>query len=216
MRIGGLARLAAAPLVLYGCVARPVSIEPERPPESRGALVARPGRASVVVGAPAGADEPGTGDIAAAVAERTGAGLVVATRVAADEYERAVRATAGGPLVFYVEIHGSARQAAGDRIDVATVGVEREHAAQLRTLFELIRDAHLSGRRTVPRLGMVIEPADQSTAPVGTATRDGTARRPERALRIELPRTARQDFRDLYAAIVADFVAEAVSLPPFR
>jgi hypothetical protein len=217
MRIGTLAKVAAAPLVLYGCVARPIAVVPEPPREApRGSIVARPGRAGVVVGAPQGTDETGTGDIAAAVAQRAGAGLVVASRVSIDEYERVVRETARGPLVFYVEIRGTARQAPGDRIEIATVGVDREHAVQLRTLFELIRDAHLHGRAGVPRLSLLIAPADPAIAPVGAAKPDGVLRFPERVLHVDLPRPARQDSYDVYAAIVADFVAEAISLRPFR
>ena len=39
---------------------------------------------------------------------------------------------------------------------------------------------------------------------------------PERALHIELPKTARVEFRELYTAILADFVAQAVTLPRGR
>jgi hypothetical protein len=252
MRIANLAKVAAAPLILYGCAAQPVSFEGEPP---RGYIVARPGRSGVVVGAPHGTLDPGTGDIAALISERTGFGLVVASgfsvevddrgrpvrrylvnrpfegvpggarsgerpspaaRCVYDEYERCVRETAGGPLVFYVEVHGNGRQELADRVEIATVGVDREHAIQLRTLLELIRDAHLKGRPGAPRLGVLVEPADRLVYSAGAAKREGILRFPERALHVELPRTARRDFSEVYAAILGDFLAEAVSLRPLR
>jgi hypothetical protein len=48
------------------------------------------------------------------------------------------------------------------------------------------------------------------------AKRDGILKLPERALHIELPQAARTDFRDLYTAILADFLTEAVKLPVGR
>jgi len=48
------------------------------------------------------------------------------------------------------------------------------------------------------------------------AKRDGILRLPARALHIELPRSARTDWRALYTAIVAELVAEAAKLPGLR
>ena len=133
-----------------------------------------------------------------------------------DQYERRVREVSGGPLAFYVEVHGNGRRESADRIEVATVGVDREHALQLRTLFELTRDAHLRTDREAPRLRILVEPADQLFYTASGAKRAGILRLPQRALHIELPKAARVDWRDLYTAILADFVNEAVSLRPLR
>jgi hypothetical protein len=138
-----------------------------------------------------------------------------ATRCVATEYERCVRETARGALVFYVEVSQD-RPELGDRFEIATVGVDREHAMQLRTLFELIRDAHLRAHAGVPRLGVLIEPADPLIASAGAATHEHLRRFPERALHIELPRTAARETSDVYTAILGDFLAEAVALRPFR
>lgn len=133
-----------------------------------------------------------------------------------DAYERRVREAAQGPLRFYAEIHGNDRLESSGRIEIATVGIDTEYAQRLRTLAELVRDAHLRGRRAVPRLDVVVEPADPVFYAASGAKRDGILKLPERALHIELPRAARTEHRELYTAIVADFVAQAVSLPRGR
>jgi hypothetical protein len=133
-----------------------------------------------------------------------------------ESYERRVREIAQGPLRFYAEIHGNNRRESANRIEIATVGVDREYAQRLRTLCELIRDAHLRGHDRAPRLEVWVEPADPIFYAATAAKRDGILKLPERAVHIELPRAARVEFRELYAAIVADFVAQAVALPRGR
>ena len=137
-------------------------------------------------------------------------------RIAYDRFEQTVRETAQGPLRFYAEIHGNNRRESVGRIEIATVGVDREYAQRLRTLCELIRDAHLRGHAGAPRLDVLVEPADPIFYAATGAKRDGILRMPERALHVELPKAARVEFRDLYTAILADFVAQAVTLPRGR
>lgn len=133
-----------------------------------------------------------------------------------DAYERRVRETAQGRLRFYTEIHGNDRPESAGRIEIATVGVDKEYAQRLRALAELVRDAHLRGQPRVPRLEVRVEPADPVFYAASGAKRDGILKLPERALHIELPKAARTEHRQLYTAIVADFVAQAVSLPRGR
>ena len=127
-------------------------------------------------------------------------------------YEQRVREAAQGPLRFYAEIHGNNRQECAGQIEIATVGVDRELALRLRALAELIRDAHLRASREVQRLDVLIEPVDPVTYRASGAKRDGILRLPERALHIELPKCARRDWRDTYTSILADFLAQAVTL----
>jgi len=247
-----LARVAAAPLVLFGCAIQRVD-HPLDP--GRGQIAARPGRPGLVVAAPHGSSDVQTGEIAAEVARRTGFGLVVASgfeletarregagrrfqvnrpfegtpsrppsedtrseaaRRVYDAYERRVREIAQGPLRFYTEIHGNNRLESSGRIEIATVGVDKEYAQRLRALAELVRDAHLRGQSRAPRLEVAVEPADPVFYAASGAKRDGILQLPERALHIELPKAARIEHRQLYTAIVADFVAQAVSLPRGR
>jgi hypothetical protein len=131
-------------------------------------------------------------------------------------YERRVRETAQGPLRFYAEIHGNNRGDSARRIEIATVGIDAELARRLRVLAELVRDAHLRGHAAAPRLDVLIEPADPIFYAASGAKRDGILKVPERALHIELPRTARIEHRELYTEILADFVAQAATLPQGR
>ncbi|MBI2204580.1 MAG: hypothetical protein HYU41_12090 [Candidatus Rokubacteria bacterium] len=133
-----------------------------------------------------------------------------------EAYERHVQQASAGPLRFYVEIHGNGRTENATRIEIATVGVDHAHAAQLRALFELTRDAHLRGNREAPRLDVRVEPADPLFYAASGTKRDGILRRPERALHIELPRAARRDFREIYTVILAEFLAEALALRPLK
>lgn len=139
-----------------------------------------------------------------------------AARRVYETYERRVREIAQGPLRFYAEIHGNNRRETAGRIEIATVGVDREYARRLRALAELVRDAHLRGQADAPRLEVLVEPADPIVYAASGAKRDGILKLPERALHIELPKSARDEHRALYTAILADFVAQAVSLPRGR
>jgi hypothetical protein len=240
-------------VLLVGCTTRPVVIERTAVP---GHIATRVGRPGVVVAAPHGSSDQGTGEIAAEIARRTGFGLVVATgfNVEADQrersgrryqvnrpvegmagrppaeevdtaaarsvyeaYERRVRDAAQGPLRFYVEIHGNNRPELANRIEIATVGVDREQADKLRTLLELVRDAHLRARPSVLRAEVRVEPADPVFYAASGAKRGGILRLPQRALHIELPPVARREGRDLYTLILSDFLREAIALPlPIR
>jgi hypothetical protein len=133
-----------------------------------------------------------------------------------DWYVRRVGDIAQGPLLFYVEIHGNSRPQTAGRIEIATVGVDRELALRLRTLAEMIRDAHARARPEVVRLDILVEPADPVVYTASGAKRDGILTLPLQALHVELPAAARAEFADVYAAVLADFVGQAVSLPAGR
>jgi hypothetical protein len=223
--------VASLSLTLSGCLAQqPVSIEPPTVPRvPRGHIVVKPGRPGFVVAAPHGTTDLQTGDLAAELARRTGFGLVVAPAFAIEPdtregpapqsylaYEKRVQEAAQGRLAFYAEIHGNGRRETAGRIEVATVGVDREFASRLRTLFELIRDAYLRGHPTTPRLEMVVESADKVFYAASGARRDGILRFPTRALHVELPRIARVDAREPYLVILADFLTQAATLPVGR
>jgi hypothetical protein len=131
-----------------------------------------------------------------------------------EAYERRVREVAQGPIAFYAEIHGNGHADAANRIEIATVGVDRAEAERLRTLCELIRDAHLRADRAAPRLEILVEPADTIRYAATGAKRAGILRLPRQALHIELPRAARVEWRETYTAILADFLVQAFPLPP--
>ena len=167
-----------------------------------------------MVAAPHGTSDQGTAAMATEIARLTGFGLVVGREPGEEEgaaYERRVRDAARGPLTFYVEIHGNSRRESADRIEIETVGVDAEQAQKLRTLLELVRDAHLRPRPSALRLAVRVEPAEIDAA--WGVRRAGILRLPQRALSIELPRVARQEGRELYTLILADFLREAITVP---
>lgn len=241
--------VATAAILFVGCTTRQVALDGMLAP---GHIATRMGRPGVVVAAPHGSSDLGTGEMAAEIARRTGFGLVVATgfnlepdsrerpgrrfqvnrpvegvpgrppneeivsagaRSAYEAYERDVRDVAQGPLRFYVEIHGNNRSETADRIEIATVGVDAEGALTLRTLLELVRDAHLRARAPALRLEIRVEPADPVFYAASGAKRGGILRLPQRALHIELPRVARREGRELYTLILSDFLLQAIALP---
>lgn len=143
----------------------------------------------------------------------------VATAEARRVYEAfasRVGEAAQGPLLFYVELHGNGHRDAADRIEIATVGIDRDEALRLRTLLELSRDAHLRASAGAPRLAVAVEPVDPLRYGATGAKRDGILRLPARALHIELPQAARGEWRGVYAALLADFLAGAASLATAR
>ena len=226
MRWARTLSVASLPLVLYGCVAKAVVLDTAVAP---GHIVVRPGKPGFVIAAPHGTTDPGTGDLAAEIARRTGFGLVVAAgrppleEVATDSalriylaYEKRVQEAAQGRLAFYAEIHGNNRRETAGRIEIATVGVDRELAQRLRALLELIRDAHLRGHPGTPKLEVVIEPADTIFYAASGAKRDGILKLPTRALHFELPRVARTDARAPYIVILSEFLVQASTLPAGR
>lgn len=244
--------VALAPVILYGCAPHPVTFDTTT---ASGSITGQSGRRGLVIAAPHGTSDPRTGDIAAALARRTGFGVVIATgfglepdararagrryevnrpfegvpgRPQAEEvatagarqvyeaYERRVREVAQGPLRLLAEVHGNNHGDAAGRIEIATVGVDRDEAFRLRTLLEVIRDAHLRANREAPRLEILVEPADTLRYAASGAKRNGILRLPERALHIELPRAARAEWREAYTAILADFLVQAAALAAGR
>lgn len=133
-------------------------------------------------------------------------------RQAYEAYVGQVKDVAQGPLHLYVELHGNGRKESAGRIEIATVGVSREEAWRLRTLLELIRDAHLGGKPEVPRLDVLVEPLDRLYYTASAVKQVGILRLPQRAIHIELPRAARTSGREAYTDVLADFLSQAAGL----
>ena len=236
-----LASVAGA-LILYGCAAHPVDVDLKdsggyiaaRPGRPGMVIAAPPGTSDGKTGDIAAelARRTGFGLVVAtgvarepdrAEANRSSEGLpgrpanqefpTDDARRVDEAYEDRVRAAAQGPLVFYAEIHGNNRREAAGRIEVATVGVTPADALRLRALLELIREAHLRSQASAPRLEVRVEPADPLVSAASGAKRVAILRLPERALHIELPRSARTEWQEVYTAILADFLSQAVALP---
>jgi hypothetical protein len=165
-----------------------------------------------VIGAPHGTSDAETGWISRELARRTGFGLVVARDGDLEAYVGRVREVAQGPLNLYVEVHGNAREESAGSIEIATVGVSREEAWLLKTLLELIRDAHLGGRPEILRLQILVEPLDQLYYRASAVKQVGILTLPQRTIHIELPRVARTLGREAYTDVLVDFLTQASAL----
>lgn len=213
---GARSVVAVVSLLLQGCAQLVVEPEPHPPP---GRFSSRPGQPGLVIGAPRVSPDEFTDHISQDLARQTGFGLVVATDFARDRrsfaeaYQLQVKEVARGPLRLYVEIHGGSRQEAAGRIEIATVGVGRDEAWRLRTLFELIRDAHLRTWPGAPRLEILVEPLDPLHSFAG-AKQIEVPSVPQQTFHIELPRVARSEGRQAYTEILAEFLREASQLLP--
>jgi hypothetical protein len=127
-----------------------------------------------------------------------------------DAYRRHVDEAAQGTLRLYVEVHGNGHATSAGRVEIATVGMSREDAWRLKTLFELIRDARLQGSE-VPRLDVWVESVDPLRYTASAAKESGMLARPGRALHIELPRAARTAYREAYTGLLAEFLIQSAT-----
>jgi len=126
-----------------------------------------------------------------------------------EAYRAHVAAASQGPLRLYVEVHGNGREGSAGRIEIATVGVNRDEAWRLKTLLELVRDVHVRGQEGLPRLEVLVEPLDPLHYTASATKEQGILGTAERALHIELPRAARTTYREAYTALLADFLTQA-------
>lgn len=135
-----------------------------------------------------------------------------AARRVFEAYGRSVAEASQGPLRVYVEVHGNAHEDTAGRVEIATVGLSREDAWQVKTLLELVRDAHLRGRPETPRLEIFVEPVDALRYSASASKAGGMLGRSEKALHVELPKVARTTSRDAYTAMLADFLVQWADL----
>jgi hypothetical protein len=117
-------------------------------------------------------------------------------------YQRRVAEASQGPLGLYVEVDGSGRGDSAGRVEITTVGLSRDDAWRVKTLFELIRDARLDDP-TMPRLEVRVESVD----PI----RSGLLAEAARVLQIELPGAARTTYREIYTTVLGAFLSESVT-----
>jgi hypothetical protein len=132
-------------------------------------------------------------------------------RAVYEAYRRHVDEAAQGPLVLYIEVHGNGRRESAGRVEIATVGLGRDDAWRLKTLFELIRDARVT-EPEVPRLDVWVESLDPIQYTASAAKQFGMLSRSTRALHIELPRIARTVYRELYTSLLGEFLIQSVAV----
>jgi hypothetical protein len=199
----------------------------------QGSLIVQKGRPGYVIGAPHGTTDTATDLIGIELARRTGFGAAVATgrptesvagapprsetetdgaRRVFEAYGRSVTEASQGPLRLYVEVHGNAHQDTAGRLEIATVGLSKEDAWQVKTLLELVRDSYLRGQPETPRLEILVEPVDTLRYSASASKSGGVLGRSDKALHVELPKVARATSRDAYTAILGDFLVQWADL----
>ena len=114
-------------------------------------------------------------------------------------------------------MHGNGHADSAGRVEIATVGLTRDDAWRLKTLFELIREARLADP-SVPRLEVRVESIDPLRYGASAAKRVGVLGGVPRALHIELPRAARTTYRAFYTELLGAFLTESAAflVPPER
>jgi hypothetical protein len=129
-----------------------------------------------------------------------------------EAYGRSVAEASQGPLRLYVEVHGNAHEDTAGRVEIATVGLSKEDAWQVKTLLELIRDSYLRGLAETPRLEILVEPVDTLRYSASASKSGGVLGRSEKGLHVELPKVARTTSRDAYSAMLGDFLIQWADL----
>ncbi len=128
-----------------------------------------------------------------------------------EDYAELVRKAAGGErLRLYVEVHGNSSPLSAFKIELATTGIGRAEARELKDAFSGIIQGVRRKAPLYPRLALMVEPIDTLFFSSGGVKTFGIMADPlvPRALHFELPasvRTSRMTgaTADLVAAIVA-------------
>jgi hypothetical protein len=132
-------------------------------------------------------------------------------RAVYSEFSEIVFRKARGPLDLYIDIHQNGTEA---NIDVATVGVTRQEAAEIKSAYREIRDRVLGEASDVAKVNLVIEPFDQVAIGAWAAKDHGILRRAERSFHFELPAQHvfyRQRARRAYTRIIAELINHIVA-----
>jgi hypothetical protein len=125
-------------------------------------------------------------------------------RVTYEQFRNAVLRAARADLDLYVDIH----QNGGERIEVATVGVSKQEAREIKRTFYLLRDQTLADRPEIAAVDLAIEPLDQLEVGAWAAKTNGILTVARRSLHFELPANvlASARHRDIYTKVLAGLI----------
>lgn len=133
-----------------------------------------------------------------------------------EQFKRSVLKAARGTLDLYIDIH----QNGGSRIEVATVGISKEEARQIKDVYRSLRDQALAGRPEIAPVDLAIEPLDEIEVGAWAAKANGILAVAKKSLHLELPAygvMASEKHRDVYMAVLAgliDKIAPRISATP--
>jgi len=199
------------------------------------------GLEGVVIAAPHGGTEHNSDQIALAISDRTGAGLVIAygfksrqlsvnqpvitsrphfasSRSPSErgsvfrEFRRILHKTAKEDLDIYVGVHRSSERHVADRIEVATSGLTFEEANALKDAYAKIRDDLAEGK-DFPRLAMAIEPLDRILWRASGVKHHGVLLIAERGLNLRIPQIAfSSPAQEIYTEILSLWADRAIEI----
>ena len=135
------------------------------------------------------------------------------TERAREVYERfrdTVFRAAAGRLDTYIEMHQNGSEA---NIEVATLGISREEAIEIKNAYREIRDRVLSESSDLPKVNLVIEPVDQVAIGAWAAKDHGILRLSKSSFHFELPAQRvfyRKRTRRAYTEILSELVDRIV------
>lgn len=195
----------------------------------------------VVIGATHGLTEPYAAEVATALSDHTGAGLViaygfratripvaqplvhmspVATSIAAgrrpgsvySQFRSLLQGAVAGPIHFYVGIRAIDSKTPVNRIEVATGGLSFEQVGALKDLFLRIRDRAIEGS-VIPKVDMRLNPVDDVSWNVTGVKQHGVLLLAERGLILRLPKAlADPRVKSVYSKIFNEWVSETLTL----
>jgi len=125
-------------------------------------------------------------------------------------FKEVVLRAGGGRLDTYIEMHQNGSE---PNIDVATLGISREEAIEIKNAYREIRDRVLSESSDLPKVNLVIEPVDQVAIGAWAAKDHGILRLSKSSFHFELPAQRvfyRKRTRRAYTEILSELVDRIV------
>jgi hypothetical protein len=123
------------------------------------------------------------------------------------QFTNSVLSAAGANLDLYIDIH----QNSGSRIEVATVGLSKEEARNIKNAYLAARDQALAASKGISVVDLAIEPLDQLEVGAWAAKTNGILTLANRSLHFELPGDvlmAPAQHREFYTLVLAQVIAK--------
>lgn len=195
----------------------------------------------VVVGATQGSSEPDAAELATALSDEIGAGLVIAygfrskripvaqplvhmspvmSRPADGrrpgtvypQFRALLQNAAGGPLKFYIGVRSAHPKNHPSRIEVATAGLTFEQVQALKAAFVRIRDS-AADNGEIPKIEMALNPLDEISWNVTGVKHHGVLLLAEKGLILRMPKIiSTAHLKPIYTKVLTDWVAQGLPM----
>ncbi|MGH7798539.1 MAG: hypothetical protein ACREQ2_27045 [Candidatus Binatia bacterium] len=238
-RFGFRAALVAIVLIISACSSSP-PVQDHLVGDLGHIEVRKSDRAEgVVIGATQGSSEPDAAELATALSDETGAGLVIAygfrsKRIPvaqplvhmspvmarpADarrpgsvypQFRALLQNAVDGPLKFYIGVRSAGPKSHSSRIEVATAGLTVEQVEALKAAFIRIRD-RVAGNSEIPKVEMALNPVDEISWNVTGVKNHGVLLLAEKGLILRMPKIiSTAHVKAGYTKVLTGWVAQAL------